>query len=363
MNNTATKIAPLGDWRQETGPLKALLMDGEVSEIMVNSWNDIFIERNGFIETSEAKFANAQQFMQCIQALCVFAGREVNRRTPFIDARLPDGSRMNVVVPPVSHAPVLTIRKAIDSVLNYETMIKSGSLTEKAIYFLNKIVDGRQNIIITGGSGRGKTAMLSVLSSLIDSPQRVIVIEDTSELKVQVKNFVRMELPHAVPGEVQLKMADLLRNALRMRPDRIIVGECRGNETIDMLLAMNTGHEGSMTTVHANSAIDGLARLESLVLNSETNLPRALIQQNIASTVHYVIHMDRDPNGKRRLDEVLEIRGWEDGNYLTAPIFKWTAEAGLLTTGKIPRIAKERPAPGIKFHENFFDPSQNIRLK
>lgn len=361
MANTAVKIT--SDWRTETGPLRPLLLDQDVSEIMCNAWNEIFVERNGVMEQVETAFPNAQAFVTCVQSLCVVAGREVSRRAPFLDARLPDGSRMNVVVPPVAFgSPVLTIRKAINSLLDYRALIAKGAINDKAVYFLNKIVDARQNVVITGGGGSGKTTLLSVLTSFVDGPQRLIVIEDATEVKIQVKNYVRMELPQATIGDEPIKMAELLRNALRMRPDRLVIGECRGGETLDMLMAMNTGHEGSMTTIHANSATDGLARMESMVLHSGTAMPRALIQENIAQTIHFVMHMDLGPDGKRRLDEILELRGWKDGRYDYATIFKWRPDQGLVSTGVLPLIAGEKPVPGITFPEGFFRPEKRIRF-
>ena len=361
--NPAVKLNPTVDWKMEAGPLRPLLVDDSVSEIMVNSHNEIFVERGGMIERSTAQFSNAMALNQCIQSLCVHAGREVNRKMPFLDARLPDGSRMNVVVPPVAFGgPVLTIRKAQNALLNYRALINAGSLTEKAVYFLNKCVDCRQNIVITGGGGSGKTTLLSVLTSFIDGNQRVITIEDATEVAVQVKNFVRMELPQSVSSEARVTMTDLLRNALRMRPDRIVVGECRGPETLDMLLAMNTGHEGSMTTIHANQAIDGLARMESMVVHSGTSMPMSLIQKNIGTTVQFVMHVERGPDGKRRLEEVLEIRGWEGGQYLTTPIFKWNEDDGLVTLGNVPRFALKSPVPGIEFPDarTFFKPDTDV---
>lgn len=353
------------DWKQESGPLKPYLLDDTVSEIMVNSWKEIFIERNGLIEQVDSAFSNAEALMHCVQSLCVFAGREVNRRSPYVDARLPDGSRMNVVVPPVAFGgPVLTIRKALNTLLDFNALVEAGTLTNKAVYFMNKAVDARQNIVITGGGGSGKTTILSILSSFIDGNQRVITVEDATEVTIQVRNFVRMELPQAARGDERLTMADLLRNALRMRPDRIIVGECRGVETLDMLLAMNTGHEGSMTTIHANQASDGLARMESMVVQTGINIPMSLIQKNIGSTIQYVMHMERGPDGKRRLDEILEIRGWENGHYLLTPIFKWTDTKGLQSTGAIPLFAKDKPVPGVRFPDpdEFFKPGTDIKF-
>lgn len=361
--NNAVKLAPTVDWKKDIGPLKALLMDDTISEIMVNNWKEIYVERNGKMELSQTQFSTLQSFNQCVQALCIVAGREVNRRSPFLDAHLPDGSRMNVVVPPVSiNGPILTIRKAQAATVDYRAMVAQGTFTEKVAYFLNKAVDARLNIIVTGASSSGKTSLLSVLTSFVDSPQRLIVIEDSSEVIVQVKNHVRMEVPQATPGEVQVTMADLLRNALRMRPDRIVIGECRGDEALDMLMAMNTGHKGSMTTVHANSAMDGLARLESMVMRSGNNIPRSFVQENIAGAIHLIIHTELNPNGKRQISEILEIRGWKDDKYETATLFKWTAERGLLSTGVFPAFVAKSTIPGIKFFENFFHPDQNVKL-
>jgi pilus assembly protein CpaF len=232
------------------------------------------------------------------------------------------------------------------------------------VYFLNKAVDSNQNVVISGGGGTGKTTLLSVLSSFIDGNQRVITVEDATEVTVQVKNYVRMELPKQGSGNDQITMKDLLKNALRMRPNRIIVGECRGEEMADMLLAMNTGHEGSMTTIHANKAVDALSRIESMVLHSGTKMPPALIQQNIASTIHLIVHLERDANGQRRLDEIIEIQGWDNGRYLTAPIFVWDSEQGLISTGTVPRFAVSPPVAGVSFGDaqKFFHPATEVKL-
>jgi pilus assembly protein CpaF len=356
-------VQPLADWKREAGPLRAYLSDDTISEIMVNKWDEIFLERNGKIERAQAAFVNEAAFAQCVQSFCAFAGREVNRRAPYADARLPDGSRMNVVVAPVAFgSPAMTIRKARSGFVDYKNLIKIGSITEKAVYFLNHAVDAHQNIIVSGGGGSGKTTLLSVLSSFIDGNQRIVAIEDTAELQIQVRNFVRMEIPPAYSSETEITMAELLRNALRMRPDRILIGECRGAEALDMLMAMNTGHEGSMTTIHANRAIDALRRIESMVLHSGLDIPNSLIQQNVASTLHYVVHLERGVDGQRRVDEILEIRGWEKNNYVTAPIFKWRADTGLVTTGETPRFADPANKGPVQFPSGFFQPNASFSI-
>lgn len=363
-NSSALKnVTQMPDWKRDSGPLKLYLTDETISEIMVNRWDEVFVERNGKIEKGQFAFQNPDSLLACVQAFCVFAGREANRRSPYVDARLPDGSRMNIVVPPVSFGgPVMTIRKAIAKFTDYRSLIKNGSLSEKAAYFLNSAVDARQNIIVSGGTGSGKTTLLSVLSSFIDGNQRVIAIEDTAELQLQVRNFVRLEIPPAHVGETPITMAELLRNALRMRPDRLIIGECRGPEALDMIMAMNTGHEGSMTSIHANRAIDTLGRMETMVLRSGIDVPNHLIQQNLGNTINFIVHMERAEDGRRRLDEILEIRGWDNGEYITETIFKWDPQMGSVSTGKVPKFAEKQSQANPVFPEGFFDPGFIVKL-
>lgn len=248
-DNTSTATV---DWRAEAGPLKIYLSDPTVSEIMVNRWDKIFVERGGSIEESTYKFANPEAVWRFVQAIAVVTKKELNNRHPYLDARLPDGSRLNIVIPPVAlEGPSITIRKFSQSLLTFHHLIQSGAIDDKGIFFLNQAVQSKQNIIISGGTGSGKTTLLNILSSFIGQKERVVTIEDTAELQLGVRNIVRMETRPQIGTEDPITIFDLLKNALRMRPDRIVIGECRGVEAWDMLVAMNTGHEGSMTTLHA----------------------------------------------------------------------------------------------------------------
>ncbi|MEZ0391207.1 MAG: CpaF family protein [Pseudobdellovibrionaceae bacterium] len=347
----------VADWKQESGPLKTYLNDPNISEIMVNRWDLIFIERNGVIEVAEYKFHNADGLNRFIQSLCAFMGWDLNRKSPYLDARLPDGSRLNIVVPPVAfESPAITIRKATVSNFNYQTLIKAGTFDDKLTYFLKQAVTCRQNILISGGTGSGKTTILGVLSSFINSKERVVSIEDTAEMQINVKNLVRLETGMTEEG---IRQSDLLRNALRMRPDRIIIGECRGAEAFDMLMAMNTGHEGSMTTIHANSATDALRRLEAMIIRSGIEAPLEMIQHDIASTIDFVIQTNRSTDGKRRVSEVLEVIGRNESGYITESVFKYIDGMGISSTAYVPKFVLD--AKG-KFPGQFFDADYKVKL-
>jgi len=351
------------EWKNEAGPLKAYLNDKTISEIMVNRWDKIFIERGGKIVEADHHFANAEALARLVRALAVAVGKELNRRFPCLDARLPDGSRINLVVPPVSlDGPSITIRKVTDSVITYQELILKGSVNAKAIFFLNRAVYAKQNIVISGGTGSGKTTLLNVLSSFIADHERVVTIEDTAELKLSVKNMVRLETKAASGVDPAIKMEDLLKNALRMRPDRIVIGECRGAEAMDMLMAMNTGHEGSLTTVHANSATDALRRLESMVLRSGIEAPLSMIQMDIANTVHFIVQVDRTFDGKRHVVEILEVCGRDKDTYVTREIFKMDGENGLVSTGAVPRFVTENRDDKLALNPEIFDPEKKVRL-
>ncbi len=348
------------DWKQQAGPLKALFADESVAEIMVNRWDLIYVERKGVLEVSDSRFQNAEALIRFVQSLCAFLGLELNRKTPYVDARLPDGSRLNLVIPPVSfESPIVTIRKSSASVFTYQTLIAAGSLNDKLLYFLKEAVSNRQNLLISGGTGSGKTTILGVLTSFIRSTERVIAIEDTAEMKINVRNLVRMETGTGVPGEEPIQTDDLLRNALRMRPDRIIIGECRGPEAFDMLMAMNTGHDGSMTTVHANSAGDALRRLEAMILRSGVGAPVSMVQNDIASTINLVVQASRSYDGKRRIVEVIEVLGREGNGYQTETIFTYSEATGIQSTGYIPKFAS---AAKTKFPAKFFEPDFIVNL-
>jgi pilus assembly protein CpaF len=360
MSSARLQNVAVGDWRNQSGPLKAFWNDATISEIMVNRWDLIFVERNGTLEQTDVKFQNPEALNHFVQSLCAFLGWELNRKSPYLDARLPDGSRLNIVIPPVAfESPTITIRKATLKNFNYQTLIKAGTVDEKLMYFLKQAVNNRQNILISGGTGSGKTTILGVLTSYIGPTERVVSIEDTAEMQINVKNLVRMETRTSVAGEDPIQTDDLLRNALRMRPDRILIGECRGPEAFDMLMAMNTGHDGSMTTIHANSAADSLRRLESMVLRSGIKAPLPRVQADIASTINIVVQAKRGSDGKRRVVEVIEVQGRDETGYLTETIFHYTEGIGVQSTGHVPDFAN---GPNAKFPAPFFEPNYRVNL-
>ncbi len=358
--NTTTNFS---DWGAEAGPLKSYLADPSISEIMVNRWDRIFIERGGIIEESTHKFQNAEALMRFVQSIAVICKRELNNKHPYLDTRLPDGSRLNAVIPPISlDGPSLTIRKFTQSALTYQQLIQTGAATDKLIYFLNQAVLAKQNILISGGTGSGKTTLLNILSSFIPSKERIVTIEDTAELQIAVKNIVRLETRPQLGGEEPITVYQLLKNALRMRPDRILVGECRGAEAWDMLLAMNTGHEGSMTTLHANSASDALRRLESMIARAGLETPRIMIREDIGSAIDLILHAERDFSGKRKITEVLEVFKDATNGYNVKPLFKLDLERGLVTTGIIPHFVSHPLSHQVKFKEHFFHPDFKLKL-
>jgi pilus assembly protein CpaF len=360
MSSARLQNAAVSDWRNQSGPLKPFWHDETISEIMVNRWDSIFVERNGVLEQADVKFQNPEALNHFVQSLCAFLGWELNRKSPYLDARLPDGSRLNIVIPPVAfESATITIRKATIKNFNYQTLIKAGTVDEKLMYFLKQAVNTRQNILISGGTGSGKTTILGVLTSYIGPSERVVAIEDTAEMQINVKNLVRMETRTSVAGEDPIQTDDLLRNALRMRPDRILIGECRGPEALDMLMAMNTGHDGSMTTIHANSAQDSLRRLESMVLRSGIKAPLATIQSDIASTIDIVVQATRTADGKRRVVEVIEVLGRDEQGYRTETIFNYMDGVGVFSTGHVPEFAKD---PKAKFPNQFFETSYRVNL-
>lgn len=352
------------DWRKDAGPLRIYLNDKTVTEIMVNRYDRVFVERNGVIEECEARFDSTESLMRLAQAIAVNQGKELNRRTPFVDARLPDGSRVNVVIPPISlEGPVITIRKFSNSVITYNHLIQTGSVDDKIVYFLKQAVTAKQNIIVSGGTGSGKTTFLNILSSFIPQKERVVTMEDTAELQLSVKNLVRMETKPEMGSEPPTTMQELLVNALRMRPDRIVVGECRGPEAWDMLIAMNTGHEGSMTTLHANSASDALRRLENMVLRTGQEIPLSLIRNDIGNTVHFVLQTERSADGKRRLVEIIEIRGMHRDQYVIQKIFEFHPQLGFLSTGIVPQFVEDpMNQKRIRFPPDFFNPEYRPKL-
>jgi pilus assembly protein CpaF len=307
------------------GPLDGPLADPTVTEIMCNAYNQIWVERRGVIEPTDLAFTDDAQYRQVIDKIVTGVGRRVDESSPMVDARLPDGSRVNAVVPPLAlNGPVLTIRKFADDPYTVADLINFGSMTMDLALFLEACVRGKLNVLVSGGTGTGKTTTLNVLSSFIPERERIVTIEDAAELQLQQPHVVRLESrPANSEGRGEVRIRDLVRNALRMRPDRIVVGEVRGGEALDMLQAMNTGHAGSITTVHANSPRDALARLETMVLMAGFDLPVRAIREQIASAINVIVQLERASDGVRRVVSVEEVQGLEGDIILLQQLFRY----------------------------------------
>jgi len=318
------------------GPLQPLLNDPEITEVMVNGPKNVYIEKKGQLIKSNVAFDNDEHVLQIIDRIILPLGRFVDSENPTVDARLPDGSRVNAVIPPVAiDGPSITIRKFSKDKLGIDTLIEFGSITEKMAEFLRACVMSHLNIIISGGTGSGKTTLLNVLSSYIPEEERIITIEDAAELQLQQAHVLRMETkPSNVDGRGAVTIRDLVRNSLRMRPDRIVVGECRGGEALDMLQAMNTGHDGSLTTIHANSPRDALARLETLVLMAGMDLPLKVVRQQTASAVDLIVQQTRLKDGTRKVTSITEVAGMEGDTVVLTDVFKFE-QTGVTPDGKV----------------------------
>lgn len=291
------------------GIITHLLSDSSISEVMANDPKKIYIERSGKLELTQLEFENEIEMLGLVERVAAQGGRRIDQSIPYCDTHLPDGSRVHAIIPPLAlQGPCLTIRKFPQKKIQAQTLVELGSVNEVMVEKLKELVGGRNNILISGGTGSGKTTLLNVLSSFIPPSERVITIEDSAELQLQQPHVIRLESRIAnVEGKGEVSLRDLVKNALRMRPDRIVVGECRSGEALDMLQAMNTGHDGSMTTTHANSPRDALRRVETLVLFSGLNLPSRAIREQIASAVHYVVQQTRYADGKRRISSVHKV--------------------------------------------------------
>ncbi len=305
------------------GPLESLLRDPEVSEIMVNRPEQIFVERRGKIELTNFAFESEDSLRRVIDRIVSSIGRRVDESEPMCDARLKDGSRVNVVIPPVAiYGPCLTIRKFGREVLSPDQLIRTGGATEDIMRYLDAAVKTRLNVIVSGGTGSGKTTLLNVLSGFIPATDRIVTCEDAAELRLRQVHVISLESkPQTVEGKGAIAIRDLVRNCLRMRPDRIVVGECRGPEALDMLQAMNTGHDGSMSTLHANNPHDAINRLETLVLLAGTELPSRAIRSQIASAVNVIVQTERLRGGTRKVVSVAEVTGIEDGEIVLQELF------------------------------------------
>ena len=291
------------------GPLEELLADDEVEEVMVNGHETVYVERRGRIERSEVRFDSEQALRDAIERILAPVGRRVDELSPMADARLADGSRVNVVIPPLAvDGPALSVRRFTAARPGPDELVASGTLTEELRDLLAEAVSGRRSILVSGGTGSGKTTLLNALSAWIDAGERVVTIEDAAELRLRQPHVVRLESrPASVEGRGEVTIRDLLRNALRMRPDRIVIGEVRGAEALDLLTALNTGHDGALSTVHANSPEDALRRVETLALMAGVGLPHEAIREQLARGVDLVVHMARGPAGARHVTEVAEV--------------------------------------------------------
>lgn len=306
------------------GLLDTIINDDTITEVMINGPDHVFIEQNGRLFKLDKKFESQRRLEDIIQRIVGLAGREVNQANPICDTRLPDGSRVNVVLPPIALCgPTLTIRKFSKTPMTIEKLIEYGSITQEIAEKLELLVKAKYNIFISGGTGSGKTTFLNALSNFIPHDERVITIEDSAELQItRIDNLVSLETRNAnVSGAGQITIRDLIKSSLRMRPERIIVGECRGGEALDMLQAMNTGHDGSLSTGHANSTVDMLSRLETMVLQGAAGLPLEAIRQQIASAVDIIIHLSRLRDKSRKTMEITEVVGYEDGRIILNPLY------------------------------------------
>lgn len=312
------------------GPLEVLLRDSGVTEILVNGPCRIFIEREGVLHQSDLRFIDDQHVLRVIQRILAPLGRRLDESSPMVDARLPDGSRVNAIIPPIAlDGPCISVRKFRKDLLQSSDLLAYQSLDEAMLQFIRRAVGERCNILISGGTGTGKTTMLNVMSLLIDSHERLVTIEDTAELQLNHPHVVRLETrPPNAEGRGEVAASDLIRNALRMRPDRIILGEIRGVEVLDVLQAMNTGHDGSMSTVHANSALDSLLRLETLVGLTGRQVAERTLRKMICAALDLVVQLTRLPNGRRCISEVVEVVGVRDEVYVTNCLFRLDRPSG-----------------------------------
>ena len=358
------------------GPLEPLLQDDSITEVMVNGFDRIYVERAGKIERAATTFADDAHLLRIIDKIVSQVGRRVDEASPMVDARLPDGSRVNAIIPPLAlTGPTLTIRKFSRDPYTMDDLIAFGTLTPKAAQFLQACVRGKLNILISGGTGTGKTTTLNAMSAFAPNDERIVTIEDAAELQLQQEHVITLEArPPNIEGQGEVRIRELVRNALRMRPDRIIVGEVRGPETLDMLQAMNTGHEGSLTTIHANSPRDALSRLETLVLTAGVDLPLRAIREQIASAFDVLVQISRLVDGSRRLTHVTEVLRMESDVvtlqdiFLAKPPDEETATASrgavrllapLACTGLKPQFLEKMAGHGVVLPPGFFEQEES----
>lgn len=365
------KVLLLNDLTDEVlgfGPLEPLLRDKSISEIMINGHKTIFVERSGkLVKLGEIIFENEEHLLHVVKRIALRVGRRVDNSSPMVDARLPDGSRVNAIIPPLAlDGTTVTIRKFPEKALLMEDLVGYNALTSKMAKFLGMCVEARLNVIVAGGTGSGKTTLLNGLSRFIQNEDRIITIEDSAELRLQQEHVVRLETRASnAEGTGEVTARDLVKNALRMRPNRIVVGECRSGEALDMLQAMNTGHEGSMTTVHANTARDTMKRIESLVLMSGVDLPLKTVREMISSTIQLIVMQSRFQDGSRKIKQITEVIGMEGDTITMQDIFIYK-QSGLDENGKVvgkfqptgvlPRCVAQMKSHGIDVPMELFAP-------
>jgi len=347
------------------GPLELLLKEPSISEIMINGPKNVFIENGGKLEKTNVTFRDDKHLMQIIDRIVSKVGRRVDEVCPMVDARLPDGSRVNAIIPPLAlDGPSVTIRRFGSNPLKLEDLLNYKSMTPEMVMLLEGAMKARLNLIISGGTGSGKTTLLNTLSSFISNQDRIVTIEDAAELQLQQQHIVRLETrPANIEGKGRITATDLVRNALRMRPDRIIIGECRGPETLDMLQAMNTGHDGSLTTCHANTPRDAIARLETMIMMSGFEMPVRAMRQQISSAVNLIVQVNRLSGGKRKVTAVTEIMGMEQDTIIMQDVFKYVQEGvdengravgNFIATGIRPSFIPRLESHGVRLPASAF---------
>lgn len=347
------------------GPLEILLKEQGVADIMINGPKNVFIEKHGRIQKSSVTFRDNQHLLQILDRIVSRVGRRVDETSPMVDARLPDGSRLNAIIPPLAlDGPSITIRRFGSKAIGLEDLLKFDAFTPEMVMLLEGAIKARLNIIISGGTGSGKTTLLNTLSSFIQNDHRVITIEDAAELQLQQEHVLRLETrPANIEGKGRISATDLVRNALRMRPDRVIIGECRGPESMDMLQAMNTGHEGSLTTIHANTPRDAVARLETMITMGGVEMPLKSIRQQFASAVNLIIQANRLQGGPRKVTHITEVVGMESDAVIMQDIFLWIqdgideegrAYGHFESTGVRPSFVERFQQAGIRLPSNLF---------
>jgi pilus assembly protein CpaF len=353
------------------GPIEPLLEDRTVADILVNGWDKVFVERRGRLEQTDVRFRDNNHLMAIIERIVTRVGRRIDESQPMVDARLPDGSRVNAIIPPLAlDGPLLSIRRFTVGRLSGEELVRLGAMTKTIAEVCNAIVRGRLNVLVSGGTGSGKTTLLNVLSSFIPPQERIITIEDSAELQLQQPHICRLETrPMNIEGRGEVSQRDLVRNTLRMRPDRIILGEIRAGEAFDMLQAMNTGHDGSLSTIHANTPRDALSRVENMVAMAGMELPAKAVKTQIASAINVIVQTERMEDGKRRVTSVTEVEGMEGDTITMGEIFRFKRKGldktGMVlgdfeATGMVPRFQARLKARGIELNPAWFEPGRRM---